>query len=98
MYIAPLFKGMTNCANGSSFSSKRTLLDLLKDGRRRSGDQLVAFDMRMALFASSQASYRRDSVLKPFPPAFTNNNQEKLFTEIVSPSFSVSSLRVMALT
>ncbi|XP_022106191.1 mono [ADP-ribose] polymerase PARP16-like [Acanthaster planci] len=56
----------------------------------------TAADLQWSLFQSALNSYRRDSVLRPFPPtlpASTPNNQEKDYTALKSVADEVPNLR-----
>ncbi|XP_039629484.1 protein mono-ADP-ribosyltransferase PARP16 [Polypterus senegalus] len=53
---------------------------------------LLAADLKCSLLVSAAQSYRRDSVLRPFPPQYINS-EEKEFDALLADVLSLSSLR-----
>jgi poly[ADP-ribose] polymerase 16 len=62
---------------GSREELKRIILGKIRE------DSLAA-DLRWSLFVAALQSYRCDSVLRPFPPRFIGDDEEKDITRLVS--------------
>lgn len=55
----------------------------------------TACDAQLSLFVAASASYRHDTTLRPFPPMFMLNNQDKDVTSLSSALDNLPSLAVL---
>ncbi|KAL3866472.1 hypothetical protein ACJMK2_043767 [Sinanodonta woodiana] len=60
--------------------------------RKRIQDDVLATDLQWSLFVAALMSYRHDSVLRPFPPAFLNRHDEKDIKSLEKAVETVSTL------
>ncbi|XP_078589603.1 protein mono-ADP-ribosyltransferase PARP16-like isoform X1 [Branchiostoma floridae x Branchiostoma japonicum] len=58
--------------------------ELLRNVREKLEGDLLAADLQLSLFAAALLSYRHDTVLRPFPPGFARQNDEKDFPALKS--------------
>lgn len=62
--------------------------------REAASRDVLAADLRCSLFASALQSYKRDSVLRPFPASYARHDS-KDFEALVSPSSSTVARRIL---